>query len=338
MQCAPILIPTLNRNEHFIRLIESLRINTWAKYTDVYIGLDYPPNSSYEYGYGKICDYLNQEFPEFKSVVVFKREYNYGSAKNANDLINYAIERYDSFIRTDDDAEFSPNYLEYINKCLNFFETDSDIIAVSGYSYPISWKRSEGSTIIKENYSCPMWGTAFWTRKYKVIRESIESGCIAKNVSSVINGSEFNLMAQVAQCEYINLCLTSEYKGSLASYVSDVSLRMYMAIEKKFTIIPVISKVRNWGFDGTGEYCKDYKKRKGKFNAYNYPYHAQCIDDSLDFSINEDQQNAIEYNRRLYDRFDSLPIGHRVKAWTKLQIYRLLGSDFLYKLLNLKSR
>ena len=44
---APILIPTLCRAEHFIRCVESLKNNSWAKYTDVFIGLDYPPTEKY---------------------------------------------------------------------------------------------------------------------------------------------------------------------------------------------------------------------------------------------------------------------------------------------------
>ena len=39
---APMLIPTFCRDQHFMRCIESLKKNTWAKYTDVYIWLDYP--------------------------------------------------------------------------------------------------------------------------------------------------------------------------------------------------------------------------------------------------------------------------------------------------------
>lgn len=50
---APVLIPTLCRSEHFIRCIESLKRNTWAQYTDVFIGLDYPPSEKYFDGYCK---------------------------------------------------------------------------------------------------------------------------------------------------------------------------------------------------------------------------------------------------------------------------------------------
>ena len=80
--CAPILIPTLNRYTHFIRLVESLKRNTWAKYTDVFVGLDYPPSEKYVEGYKCICEYLKGDFSQFKSFNIIRRNENYGSLRN----------------------------------------------------------------------------------------------------------------------------------------------------------------------------------------------------------------------------------------------------------------
>ena len=62
MVYAPILIPTLCRDEHFIRCIESLKKNSWAEYTDVYVALDFPAKESHWDGYKKICTYLEGYF------------------------------------------------------------------------------------------------------------------------------------------------------------------------------------------------------------------------------------------------------------------------------------
>ena len=118
MKYAPIYIPTLCRSEHFIRLMESLRKNTWAKYTDVYIALDYPAKDSQKDGYNKICEYLKEDFTEFASFNLIKRDKNYGSSRNSKEILEYISSKYDRFIRTDDDCEFSPNFLEYINLSL----------------------------------------------------------------------------------------------------------------------------------------------------------------------------------------------------------------------------
>ena len=62
MKYAPVIIPTLCRYEHFVRCVESLKKNTWAKYTDIYIGLDYPKKDSHREGYLKIKEYLQGDF------------------------------------------------------------------------------------------------------------------------------------------------------------------------------------------------------------------------------------------------------------------------------------
>jgi hypothetical protein len=74
MKYAPIIIPTLCRFEHFKRLIVSLKRNSWARYTDVYVGIDYPPIQRYRQGWEIICNYVdNGSFEEFASFNVVKR-------------------------------------------------------------------------------------------------------------------------------------------------------------------------------------------------------------------------------------------------------------------------
>lgn len=53
---APVVKVTLNQHEYLKCALESLKKNAWAKYTDVYIAIDYPPNDKYRSGYEKVCD------------------------------------------------------------------------------------------------------------------------------------------------------------------------------------------------------------------------------------------------------------------------------------------
>ena len=121
-QCAPIYITTLCRDRHFILGVESLKRNGWAKYTDVYIGLDYPSKESHWAGYRKICDYLeNGDFSVFASFNVIKRTKNIGSLANIDSIRDMLMEKYDRWIFAEDDIEFAPVFLEYMNKCLDYY-------------------------------------------------------------------------------------------------------------------------------------------------------------------------------------------------------------------------
>ena len=61
MVYAPIIIVTLNRYEHLKRCIESLQKNGWAKYTELYISVDYPADESHWEGYGKVRERLSPQ-------------------------------------------------------------------------------------------------------------------------------------------------------------------------------------------------------------------------------------------------------------------------------------
>ena len=113
----PVIIPTLNRYEHFKRCVESLARNTHADKTELVIGLDYPPSKKYEKGYKQIKEYL-PSINGFKKITIFGRRENYGVHRNFIALQNYAFEHYDAVISTEDDNEFSPCFLDYMNKAL----------------------------------------------------------------------------------------------------------------------------------------------------------------------------------------------------------------------------
>lgn len=333
MNCAPILITTLDRHVHFIRLIESLKQNTWAKYTAVYVALDYPPSNKYIDGYNRICKYLEGDFHEFLEFNVIKREHNYGSTRNMDELRELVIKRYDRFIRTDDDAEFSPNFLEYINNCLEKYEYDDDVIAVTGYSYPIKWKTSELATVFKENFICPMWGTGFWTKKYRKIEELIvKDNVLQVNAKEIIHNGILKKMTDVCRQEFVDLCLSPDYNITLASQMTDISLRMYMAIYDKYVVAPTITKVRNWGFDGTGEFCRVAEESEGHLNAKIYQYHLQEIDDRRGFILKQDYLcNNID-NKKLMNAFDPIPMKARVWTFFKAMLFILLGKRLFEKM------
>lgn len=48
---SPVIIPTLNRYEHFRECLESLEHCVDADKTTVYIGLDYPPSEKHVDGW-----------------------------------------------------------------------------------------------------------------------------------------------------------------------------------------------------------------------------------------------------------------------------------------------
>lgn len=313
MKYAPVLIPTLCRASHFKRLVESLKRNSWAKYTDIYIGLDFPPSDKYKKGWEEICNYLdNSDFSVFASFNVIKHESNIGSLQNNLLLRNHVFvtKGYDRYIHFDDDNEVSPNFLEYVDKCLDRYEDDDDVIAVCGYSYPIDWKVSSGATVLKQNVNVAVWGVGFWKKKHAQYSAYITSQQMIHDLPEVIRNKSYENMIDAAKIEYFDAaCFTMKVGGAqkFMKCVSDIGLRAYIAISGKYAISPVISKVRNHGFDGSGTGCQLIDSSFDGKTANSYNYESQPIDTANYFEIIEDTLQAHTENREILNKFDYRP-------------------------------
>lgn len=324
---APIVIPTLCRSKHFIRLVESLKKNSWASFTDVYVGLDYPPSEKYKKGWAEICEYLDKsDFSVFAKFVVVRRETNYGSARNSAELNRLVQNKYDRWIRTDDDCEFSPNFLEYMDKCLDKYEDDEKIVAVTGYSYPVDWAHKEHSTCIRQNINLSMWGTGFWVKKRLPIEHEISSGKLLRKVRHVLKYRLNERMIDICFADYMISALAFRKKTKkLFLGCTDVSMRAYLAIEDKFCITPVVSKVRNYGFDGSGVFCSCIEEKDFGVNAKNYNYPKQEIDCSESFEIElDDDEENLKINRAKLNSFDP-PLK---KSMKRAQLYAVMVRMF----------
>lgn len=307
MKYAPFIVTTLNRSTHFIRMMESLKRNEWAKYTDVYVGLDYPPSPKYEDGWRGICDYLeNGDFSVFSKFVVFRRDHNLGAGANNRMLFEYVRERYDRWIYCDDDCEFSPNFLEYMDKCLEQFKDDPDVVAINGYSYPIKWVCKDGSTCFKQDFNVATWGIGLWNSKSDVMKAYITSNRMLKDAPKVIKKGCYNKMIDSTFLEYFESSLRYFGRPFFMNSFTDCAMTAYLACADKYAVTPVVSKVRNWGFDGSGLYC--IATDGDGSDARHMNYSNQHIDESMSFDLVLNDGCLLEANRDLMNRFDCVTV------------------------------
>lgn len=305
---APVYIPTLCRFEHFRQCIESLAQCEGANETEVYVALDYPAKEAHREGYGKIKAYLEAAGNmTFKRLHVHKRERNYGLGLHGNSatMRKYITERYERFIISEDDNVFAPNFLAYMNACFEQYKDDQDVIAVCGYSYPVDWDVSEGATVFKQQFNVSTWGIGFWTGKYKRLSHDLSEGILERSFEEVLRNKTYEKMIDACKSEYVkNACSVSFNKNFLWYCVSDIAMREYLAVTDKYAITPVISKVRNLGFDGTGAYCQKIDSRQNGNTAGTYNYTKQEIDDRHTFTLVENTKDSTEENRRRLNAFD----------------------------------
>ena len=337
MVYAPVLIPTLCRSSHFIRCIESLKKNSWAKYTDVYIALDYPLSEKHFQGYYEICDYLDHgDFSAFSNFYVIKRSENFGSTKNERDIRDYIFSKYEYLIRTDDDVEFAPNFIEYMDKCLEYYENDDSVIMVSGYSYPIKWEVNEDCNCFLEQFSAPMWGAGFWKSKYKKTIRDLKNCYLKKNAIDFLKTKNKKKLMDVSLCEYLFYITSLDETNDIFTNLTDIALRIYLAVKDKYVCYPVITKAINHGFDGSGVYCskinnEEVNNNKNKM-ALTYNYDLQKLDGEKNFDIHIDIKFDNLINMHLLNKFDYR--NKKIVMYAKIRyfIYFLLGEKNYSKL------
>lgn len=241
---APVIIPTLCRYEHFKRCIDSLNRCTGAEFTDVYIGLDYPAKKEHWEGYTKICEYL-KNISGFNNLFVFVREYNFGVLRNIRDLKERVKKVSDRYILSEDDCEFSPNFLEYMNDGLTRYKDNLDVIRICGSK--MTWgadfkkimKGYNRNVFPAKDYNAS--GVGIWFDKVFPNPYSKES---------VLKSWKLTYMVfQKGYCYNINRML---YQLKKESQLPDLCMRLYCAFHDKYCIFPCVSKVKNWGYDGSG--------------------------------------------------------------------------------------
>ena len=243
---APVVIPTLCRYDTFVRCVDSLSKCTGADQTELFIGIDYPANESHWDGYRQICLYV-ENIKGFKAIHIYKRETNYGQLKNTRSILEEVKKRFDRYILSEDDNEFSPNFLEYINKGLEKYKNDPKVISICGYNYPFSYmekiKGYDKNAFPMQYYSA--WGKGSWVDKGSTfLRDKEKAKEIVNSWSAVLKlwkAGHFSTVKRLL--------------GRLEGPISDIMYRIYCVFEGKYCVFPSVSKVRNLGNEGNGTVC-----------------------------------------------------------------------------------
>ena len=258
MKYAPIIIPTLNRKKHLERCINSLKRNRWAGQTDLIISVDFPPNQEYEKGYWEVCEYLKQSFDEFHVFEVFYQKRNLGVIDNGVFLENYISSKYDRYIFLEDDNELAPNFIEYMDKGLELYESDENVLAVCASSISVNGRDSEQQNVFfTHNYGA--YGVGKWVWKNNVMRTKLNKNyfydiCKKPNLLYQLYKEDISLVFALQDALIKKKNIYWNNFGELQ--LIDFSIKIYCYIENLFVVCPCTTKVRNYGYDGSGFNCE----------------------------------------------------------------------------------
>lgn len=290
---APVRIGTLNRYTHFKRCLESLERNSWAKYTEVYVSIDYPTKESHWEGYEKIKDFLAEKEQEngFLKLYVYRQEKNLGTSRNYKFLEQIIYQKYDRLISLEDDIETAPNFLEYMDKALEWGADDNRIYCACAY-FQLKKQGAVSQAIEGKEMFLRMvfnpWGTGYYKEKRKEMQNLVSKewlDAVAKDSKKMFRLFRYRKYTfYMFVMEYlINKSPVFFNQGGIR-YI-DIVVDIYLFFNEKYAMFPTVSKTRNWGFDGSGANCGEKKDiDMTKFQ----------LDDRKEFEITEENYTIID--------------------------------------------
>ena len=246
MNWAPIVLFTYNRPEHTRLTLEALATNDGAAESDLWVYSDGPMTDDSDESVRAVRGYLGS-VTGFKSVTVVERETNIGLAGSVISGVTEALTRSQSVIVMEDDLLTSRNFLAFVNSALSAYEDRPDVFSVTGYNYPLQIPPGYGKDAYL-SYRSSSWGWGTWSDRWSQVDWSVSD-----YVEFVSDARAQALFRRGG--DDLPRMLEMQMSGELDSW----SIRFDYAHCKHdaFCVHPVLSKVQNIGFDGSGVHCGD---------------------------------------------------------------------------------
>ncbi|EHQ02365.1 hypothetical protein [Gillisia limnaea] len=239
---APICLFTYNRLGETKQTVKALQNNFLAKESDLFIFSDGPKNEAASNKVNVVREYL-KTIKGFKSITIFKSQTNKGLANSIISGVTQIIKQYGKVIVLEDDLITTPNFLDFMNHALEFYENDEKIKSISGYSTKILQKcRNIDIHFQRRAHS---WGWASWKSRWDIN--------VFRNKNLKLDNDKLREF-RITCGDDIDNMLISSINGKIDSwYVWWVYDHF---IKNKFTVYPIYSKIKNIGFSDESTHCQ----------------------------------------------------------------------------------
>ena len=295
---APIVVFGFNRLQALKSTISSLLQNEEAKHSDLFVFVDGARKEKKGEAdrVRAVQDYV-RTIRGFKSLQYRFSEKNQGLATSIITGVLRVIDKYGKVIVLEDDLVVMPNFLNYMNQGLDFYEKNQAVMSVCGHSckvktpndYPydayfLTRSSSWGWGTLKDRWELVDWDLKDWDAVMSHRKAFVKS-----------QGSDVYKMLR-------------DWKlGKNHSWAIRFCYAQFVL--NKLSVVPNRSLVKNEGFDGDGTNCKGYSRFKLELNESK---------EQLIFKF----PTTVRLNRSLYKQalwYHSVPlrIWSRIMYWIK---------------------
>lgn len=286
MNLAPIVLFVYNRVEHTQKTIDSLKKNNLAKQSDLFIFSDAPKKEVDIEAVNKVRELIDN-VDGFKSVTIFKAEFNRGLADSVIFGITNILNKYEKVIVLEDDLITSKYFLTYMNEGLDLFKDRCDIWSISGYTPNIDIPLNYEEDIYLTKRGCS-WGWSTWKDRWHSIDWNITDYDEFKKSKS--RKTDFDKYGND-----MSLMLEEQIKGRMDSWAIRWCYNQYK--QDKYTIYPRYSIVKNIGNDLSGTHSKKTNKYDSKLSDKNIRLNINIKEND---DISRSFKNFYDVNKSVY--------------------------------------
>jgi len=252
---APIVIFAFTRLDSLKECVAALQNNLEAAETNLVVFVD-GPRSNRE-GEAEKVESVRQfvrGISGFKSLETHFSETNKGLGPSIIAGVTNVIGRYGKAIVIEDDLIASHNMLAYVNQGLDKYENNPEVFSICAYSNRV--KAPKGYEY--DAYFAPRsssWGWATWKDRWMSCDWGLNDWASVENNAKAFNrwgGSDCFRM------------LKGWKDGRNKSWAIRFCYNQF--VQNKVSLFPLVSKIDNEGFDGSGTNCMLYNRFKFDFD------------------------------------------------------------------------
>lgn len=262
---APIVLFVYNRLSHTKRTVEALKRNTSALEHELFIFSDGPKKGD-EDKVKQLREYL-ATIEGFKTITIVKRQKNKGLANSVIEGVTQIVNKYGKVIVLEDDIVSAPEFLNYMDEALLYYEQYKSVYAVTGYSFLDDKEKRD----VPDTYLLPIissWSWATWKDRWDEF-DARANGytklCRDKELRRKFNYDDSYDWASMLEAQMKNRYM---FWRTRRKKIDSWAIRWYWTLFKHngLSVFPRDSLVLNIGMDGTGTHCGVIEKERSQFS------------------------------------------------------------------------
>jgi len=245
---APIVVFGYNRPDHLTQTLTHLAQAQGASESDLWIFCDGPKPNADRTKVEAVRTVANDPVwrDKFGSVRVIASEANKGLARSIIGGVSAAMDKAGRAIVVEDDVLVAPDFLDFMNDCLNFYADDQSVGSITGFSPFSARPAGYAKDVMAIPRNCSQcWAT--WADRWA------EVDWEARGAAKLWRDPSLRRRFNAAGNDRVDR-LHRQLAGKIDSW--SIRFGLWQTLSGRHTIYPVENRVRNIGYDGSGVHTR----------------------------------------------------------------------------------